>query len=465
MVKDYSTQTLELESSFEDYFKLEGENSIKQYFENSTITKFDRPKTSFLKSKILKNKKPSDFSSLERIKIVVDGLIGGESEKEICKKEGISFKVYANWKEEFVNAFEKYSEIEILQKALNSNNKRQIVDEIGIEAYDFYKEFVNLSSIKNLVIPKSKVLSTYSDFDGVENVVLLNKVNNFRLINKQFEEVNAKLPLGGILLGNFETFKARARKKSIYKIPVLKHLYFGFEFLFKRVCPKMPILKKLYFFSTKGKNRFLSKAESLGRLVSCGFDIVDVKEFDGINYFVAKKIKEPEYNMNPSFGPLFKMNRVGKNGKIIGVYKMRTMHPYSEYLQDYVLKLNGYAESGKPADDFRLVPWGKFLRRYWFDELPQLINVLKGELKLVGVRPVSQRYFQDIPKEIQDLRLKQKPGCVPPYVALDRKGSVDSVLQAEKEYLEEKIKNPYTTDTKYFFKAMFNIIFKSKRSA
>ncbi|HBK71610.1 MAG TPA: sugar transferase, partial [Flavobacteriaceae bacterium] len=139
--------------------------------------------------------------------------------------------------------------------------------------------------------------------------------------------------------------------------------------------------------------------------------------------------------------------------------------PYSEYLQDYVLKLNGYAESGKPADDFRIVPWGKFMRRYWFDELPQLLNVLKGELKLVGVRPVSQRYFQDIPKDIQELRLTQKPGCVPPYVALDRKGSVGSVLQAEKEYLIEKNTNPYTTDTKYFFKAMYNIIFKKKRSA
>jgi lipopolysaccharide/colanic/teichoic acid biosynthesis glycosyltransferase len=141
------------------------------------------------------------------------------------------------------------------------------------------------------------------------------------------------------------------------------------------------------------------------------------------------------------------------------------MHPYSEYLQDYILKLNGYAETGKPANDFRLVPWGKFLRRYWFDELPQLINLFKGELKLVGARPVSLRYFQDIPKEIQKLRIAQKPGCIPPYVSLNSKGSVKCVLQAEKEYLEEKRKNPYFTDTKYFFKALYNILFKGKRSA
>jgi len=91
--------------------------------------------------------------------------------------------------------------------------------------------------------------------------------------------------------------------------------------------------------------------------------------------------------------------------------------------------------------------------------------VLKGELKLVGVRPISERYFNDIPEDLQELRLTQKPGCIPPYVSLDRKSNVDAVLQAEREYLMEKIKRPYTTDFRYFFKAVFNIIFKRKRSA
>ena len=224
-------------------------------------------------------------------------------------------------------------------------------------------------------------------------------------------------------------------------------------------------MNKIYFITTKGKNRLLSKAESLGRLVSCGFDILDYKVINGLHYFAVKKIKEPAFDMSPSYGPLFKMKRVGKNGKIIGVFKLRTMHPYSEYLQDYVLNLNGYAETGKPANDFRLVPYGKLLRRYWLDEFPQLINLIKGELKLVGCRPVSQRYLQDIPEEIRNLRLTQKPGCIPPYVALNRKSSITSVLEAEKEYLEEKIRNPYFTDTKYFFKALYNIVIKNKRSA
>jgi lipopolysaccharide/colanic/teichoic acid biosynthesis glycosyltransferase len=462
MIKSYSTQTLPKETSFDRNFFLENEDLFSHDF-NADYSK--SKKRGGLFSNIIRNKKPSDFSSLERIRIIVDGLMGDVNEKEICKEEGISYKVYLEWKEDFLGAFNKYSEKEILQKALSSKNRKLILNETGLKGYNFFSRFIDITSVKNLVIPKGKILSGYSNFNEVKNIVLLNKVNNFRQINKQFEEVNCKLSDGGILMGSFETFKCRAKTKFINERPVLKKLYCGLDFILNRVIPKLPYLKKVYFFVTKGKDRLLSKAEVLGRLVSCGFEIIEYESVDGLHYFAAKKVKEPSYDMNPSYGPLFKMQRVGKNGKIIGVYKFRTMHPYSEYLQDYVLKLNGYAESGKPANDFRLVPWGKSLRRFWLDELPQLINVVKGELKLVGVRPVSERYFQDIPKDIQKLRLTQKPGCIPPYVALNRKASVESVLQAEKEYLEEKIKNPYFTDTKYFFKAIYNIVFKNKRSA
>lgn len=147
------------------------------------------------------------------------------------------------------------------------------------------------------------------------------------------------------------------------------------------------------------------------------------------------------------------------------MYKFRTMHPFSEYLQDYVLKQNGYAASGKPAADFRLTPWGRIFRKYWLDELPQLINILKGEMKLVGVRPVTRRYFEDISPKLRELRIKQKPGCIPPYVALDRGADVKSVQEAEMDYLREKVRRPYTTDTRYFLRAIFNILVRRKRSA
>ncbi len=383
--------------------------------------------------------------------------------KAFKSKSGIQ----ANFNEQLIDLKEEFSLTRAQKEGLDI--ARGPVDDIPIfenkEVVSFFSQYLDLDSSLNITIEKNQRLSHHSKLVNKRNIILLEKLNNFRLINKSLEEINGNLPKEGYLLGSFETFTVRAKKRLFCNVPVLNHICASLDFIFNRVCPKLPYIKKVYFYITKGKNRLLSKAEALGRLVSCGFEIVDITDIDDVNYFIVKKVKEPSYDMNPSYGPLFKMRRVGKNGKLIGVYKFRTMHPYSEYLQDYVLKLNGYSETGKPADDFRLVPWGKFLRKYWLDELPQLINVFKGELKFVGIRPVSERYLQDIPADIRTLRLSQKPGCIPPYVSLNRRASVESVLQAEKEYLLEKVKNPYFTDTKYFFKAMSNILFRGKRSA
>ena len=290
-------------------------------------------------------------------------------------------------------------------------------------------------------------------------------MNDVRRINKFLEQTNESMDEGQLFVGSFETYRARRHRIAIYNVPVLRYVWISTEFIFLRIFPKVPVLKQLYFAITGGKGRLLSKAEMLGRLVCCGFEIISHESIEGIIWFAAKKVKAPAYDKNASYGPLFKMRRIGKGGRIFNVLKFRTMHPYSEYLQDYVLKLNGYAESGKPADDFRLTPWGKIMRRYWLDELPQLINVLKGDMKLVGVRPVSPRYFQDIPKHLQVLRSEHKPGCIPPYVSLNRKPSVEEVLKAEEEYLIEKKRSPYFTDTRFFFSALFNIVVKRKRSA
>jgi len=343
-------------------------------------------------------------------------------------------------------------------------NKQLVSRRTSPEVFNYVSNYVDFSFESTVVTLKANSAGL-DHSDEIKNFINLEKINDIRYINKYFEKVNSKLENGGIFIGCLETFTARRNRKKINRIPVLNSIYFSFEFLTKRVLPKISFTKKHYFDITKGTDRLLSKAEGLGRLVSCGFKIRDFKSIDGLIYFVVKKVGEPSFDENPSYGPLYKMPRLGKNGKIIGVYKFRTMHPYSEYLQDYIIKAHGYASTGKPANDFRVPNWGKFMRRLWLDEIPQLVNVLKGELKLVGIRPVSERYFQDIPVEMQKLRLTQIPGCIPPYVALNRAGSVMSVLQSEKEYLEEKIKNPYTTDTKFFFKAIYNIIIKHKRSA
>lgn len=405
------------------------------------------------------------LSDDDRYRIVLEGNNGTYSIAEICKKENISHDKFLQWSDEFLQITKRRLDREKVKDFHTIKIKELIENLVGEDILAYFESFIDVTSKETMVIRDHHKCSNDKTLKNKSNLVCLSKINDIRNINKHFELINSKLPQGGVFIGCLETLTARRERINKNGIPVLNDLYMGSEFLFKRVLPKLDITKKQYFDLTKGKGRLISKAEGLGRLVSCGFKIMDYKNINGLTYFIVKKDREPTFDMNPSYGPIYKMPRIGKNGKIIKVYKFRTMHPYSEYLQDFVLNANGYAETGKPAYDFRIPAWGKFFRRFWFDEIPQLINVLKGDMKLVGIRPVSERYFQDIPKEMQKLRLTQKPGCIPPYVSLNRDGNVMSVLQSEKEYLEEKIRNPYTTDTKYFFKAVFNIIFRHKRSA
>lgn len=336
---------------------------------------------------------------------------------------------------------------------------------IGINAFNFIKQYADVRDKGTFIEATTTRFNFLKIPAGKYNTIInLKRVNDIRWINKFFETVNSKLNNGGVFIGFVETKKNR-KERILNRRPFpFNWIHYTGDFVMHRALPKMKFSKKIYFYITKGHNRVLTKAETLGRLVSCGFEIKDVKEIGKLTFFVTEKVKEPVYDFNPSYGPLFKMRRVGKNGKIIQVYKFRTMHPYAEYLQDYVLRINGYSEIGKPADDFRMTNWGKFMRKYWLDELPQLINVLKGEMKLVGIRPLSKRFLAEYPPDVLEMRLKHKPGCVPPYVAL-LKQDVEEYIESERIYLTEKEKHPYTTDLKYFFKAFYNILTNKIRSA
>jgi len=235
------------------------------------------------------------------------------------------------------------------------------------------------------------------------------------------------------------------------------------DFLYKRVIPKIPITKQIYFAMTRGHNRVMSKSEIMGRLASCGFEIIETIDHKGLSYFLSKKQREPYFDMNPSYGPIFSMRRVGLNGKIISVYKFRTMSPYSEYIQAKMISDNSLDEGGKIKDDSRITFYGKFLRRYWIDEFPMIINWFKRELKLVGVRPLSEDYFSRYPKDLKALRIKTKPGLVPPYY-VDLPVTFEEICESERKYLDLYFKKPIRTDINYFFRAFYNIIIKRKRS-
>lgn len=342
---------------------------------------------------------------------------------------------------------------------------KDYLSNIEPEALAFIKRYVDLNDKYTAILDTTNHFNIRSYPIPMKALVNFGMINQMRYINKFFEEVNASLSFGDVFICKGETIVGRRERIRIANYFLIGQLYFFIEFIFLRVIPKLWGVKKVFFWLTRGRIRLISKAEILGRLYSCGFELIEYCNIQGELYVVCKKRSDPDFNMEPSYGPLFKMKRLGKDGKIIGVYKFRTMHPYAEYLQDYVITLNGYSRTGKPSNDFRLTPWGRIFRKYWIDELPQLINVFKGEMKLVGLRPISARYAQDIDPEFLKERLKFKPGCIPPYVSLNRSSSVDSVLKAEQEYIIAKKRHPFFTDFRFFVKAVFNIFFKGKRSA
>ncbi|MEA1896089.1 MAG: sugar transferase [Bacteroidota bacterium] len=341
-----------------------------------------------------------------------------------------------------------------------------IVKESNFAVLKYISGHLDLRRIKKILLTASHSLYSKNVFNNVKAITEANnvraivdfkKVNYTRYVNKYFESINSLLPHTGIYIGCVESNRQRNKRLYHKKKKILAILFILTEFIFHRVLPKIKFFKGLYFGITRGKYRFLSTAETLGRLVSCGFDIIEYKKIRGITYFIVMKTREPEFDKNPSYGPLVKLNRIGKNGKIIKVFKFRTMHPYSEYIQDFVLRLNGYNSVGKPAGDFRLTAWGKIFRKYWLDEIPQLINVLKGEMKIMGVRPLSKVRFSEFPEDLQNERIREKPGCIPPYVALNMPSDKGNI-EAERIYLKEKHKNPRITDIQYIFMGIANIL-------
>jgi lipopolysaccharide/colanic/teichoic acid biosynthesis glycosyltransferase len=289
-------------------------------------------------------------------------------------------------------------------------------------------------------------------------------VNNFRHVNRLCIALNYKMKNGGVFIGSFESHDQR-HQRIFSKFPRwFARIFYVIDFFYKRVMPKLPILKRLYFFLSRGKKRVFSRTELMGRLYYCGFEVIGLRSINNIYYFIAKKAKEPRTDPRPSYGPIFRQRRLGKDGKIIFIYKLRTMHPFAEYLHQYIFEKNKLEDSGKIKGDFRITSWGRFFRKTWMDELPMLVNWLKRDIKLVGVRPLSETFFKTYPDELQKERVLFKPGLIPPYYA-DMPSGIIEVWESERRYLSKYKKHPILTDITYFFKAFNNILFHHAKSS
>ncbi|WP_278623594.1 exopolysaccharide biosynthesis polyprenyl glycosylphosphotransferase [Thomasclavelia spiroformis] len=126
-------------------------------------------------------------------------------------------------------------------------------------------------------------------------------------------------------------------------------------------------------------------------------------------YVKYKYVKSGDYD-----NIMFSQYRIGKNGKLIKIYKFRSMIPNAEKELERLMKEDPkikeeYLTNKKLKDDPRITPVGHFLRKTSLDEWPQFINVLKGEMSFIGPRPYLPREKEDM-GQYYDSIIKLKPG-------------------------------------------------------
>ena len=156
-----------------------------------------------------------------------------------------------------------------------------------------------------------------------------------------------------------------------------------------------------------------------------------------IGIFIAKIILRDK-------GPImYTHNRIGKDGKIFKMYKFRSMVEGADeilfkYLEENEEAREEYRINKKLKNDPRITPIGKFIRKTSLDEFPQFINVLKGDMSLVGPRPYLPREREDI-GEYYPYIVANKPGITGLWQVNGRNDvSFKERLELDKLYYEKR---------------------------
>lgn len=296
-------------------------------------------------------------------------------------------------------------------------------------------------------------------------VCVKGKLNQIAQLNDFLDDWNHEMQIGDRL-----ECVATTSQQEFHAIRKRFPRFLGFvivvlDYIWNEMCPKMKMTRKIYFFLSGKRHRTYSRTEILGRISRAGFKIEKEDNQNDTLHVIAKKRSEPLERNDTCESPILKMKRTGKDGKLIEVYKFRTMHSYSQYIQDYVYELNKLDHSGKLTNDFRVNIWGRLFRSAWLDELPMLVNVFKGDMKWVGVRPLTQHFFSLYTPEMQELRSKVRPGMLPPFY-YEKKTPIglDEIQASERRYIEAYLQHPFRTDWRYFWGTVFNILARSKSS-
>ena len=159
---------------------------------------------------------------------------------------------------------------------------------------------------------------------------------------------------------------------------------------------------------------------------------------------------------SPGASPIYMQKRVGKNGREFKFYKFRSMVPNAEAMLDSLLDQNEMeGPAFKIKEDPRITRFGRFIRRSCVDELPQLINILKGDMSFVGPRP-------PLPREVEMYddyymqRLSVIPGLTCYWQVQPERNSIsfEDWMKCDIQYIKDR---SLKTDMKILFKTVSTV--------
>ncbi len=153
--------------------------------------------------------------------------------------------------------------------------------------------------------------------------------------------------------------------------------------------------------------------------------------------------------------PLYKQERIGKNGKPFMIYKFRSMKMNADEIKETLMDCSdGQGANFKMENDPRITKIGKKLRNSSVDELPQLINIIKGDMSIVGPRPFIAQEQANLPSD----RLLVKPGLSCYWqIGGKNKLPLEEQINLDRKYLLDR---SWSVDIKIIFKTIYHVLKK-----
>jgi hypothetical protein len=158
---------------------------------------------------------------------------------------------------------------------------------------------------------------------------------------------------------------------------------------------------------------------------------------------------------------IYEHERIGYTGNQFKMLKFRTMILNSDEL--FPLAETTYKRNARGViiNDPRITEMGRFLKKYRIDELAQWVNILKGEMAIIGPRPHSRFFYKKyVPDDLREIRILVKPGWLKPRMAYADFDFGGLEFTAERKYLAELKRNPGLTKIRYAIRAILPSCFK-----